>query len=84
MIIARGKYKGDPLLILGLDDDNVARLLTGQIMLLTCETHGDGIPDGWKILIIHGSTEQKMTEELKKFGAISDETSIFKDRRLET
>ena len=82
MIIGRGEWKeGDgPVLILGMSHENIARLLKGEPILLSRETHGDGIPDGWKIFILVGKTEEDLAKMLKP--AIDDQTQIFRDPRL--
>lgn len=88
MIIARAfgesKADGSPgeLLILGLSDHNVARLLAGKPIRITQETHGNGVPAGWSIMIFHGKTEDEMAQMLKEGGAIGPDTEIRRDPKL--
>jgi hypothetical protein len=85
MIIARGTLaeggEGD-LLVLGLSRVNVGRLVSGQPIKVTRETHGDGIPANWTIIIYYGETEQAMADELKQLGLVGPETRIHRDPRL--
>jgi hypothetical protein len=80
MIIGRGDSKDGELLILGLSRENVKRLQEGKPMSLSRAIHGDGIPEGWHILIMFGETEQDMQRELNF--AITAETKIHRDPRL--
>ena len=80
MIIARATEGADEVLLFGLSEENVKRLLDGKPMRLSRETHGDGIPKGWKILIFVGKTEAAMAEMIKPF--CSPQTQIRKDPRL--
>jgi hypothetical protein len=82
MIIARGEDKetGEQLLLLGLSRENLKRLQEGAPMLITRKTHGDGIPENWRIVIIFGETELSMQRELDEF--ITPETKIHRDPRL--
>jgi hypothetical protein len=82
MVIARATADKDELLLLGLSRENVRRLTDGQPMHLKRETHGDGIPEGWEIVIVFGETEQALVAEFRRAEMISPETKIHKDPRL--
>lgn len=88
MIIARAfgesKEDGSPgeLLILGLSDQNVARLLNGQPIRITKETHGEGVPAGWSIMIFHGKTEDDCARMLREADAIGADTKVIRDPKL--
>jgi hypothetical protein len=84
MIIARGELNEDTrqqLLIIGLSNENVARLLRGGPIVMQRKTHGDDVPEGWQIVIFHGKTEEAMAEDLRSMGAL-DGAKIYKDARL--
>ncbi len=85
MIIARAIRMDDSkkeLIILGLSAENVRRLQNGEDILLTRETHGEGIPEHLGISIIYGETEQKMADQLREMGAIGPDTKMQIDPRL--
>lgn len=87
MIIARAvgeSNDGKPteLLILGVSDHNVAALLAGKPMRISRETHGDGVPEGWSIMIFHGKTEDHLAQMLKDAGAVGPDTKIQRDPKL--
>lgn len=89
MIIARATVENKDdgstgeMLILGLSDKNVAKLVSGKPMRITRETHGEGIPAGWTIVILHGKTEDRMAEILSEAGWIGPETKINRDPKLD-
>lgn len=67
MIVGRGTSDdGKQVILLGLSDDNVQRLTDGKPILVTRETHGAGVPEGWIITIVHGKTEQSLAAQLVK------------------
>lgn len=76
MIIARGQIENLEMLLLGLSRENVQRLTQGNPIYLTRKTHGDGIPDGWQIVIIYGETERAMSATLKAVGLVTKDTPI--------
>lgn len=82
MIIARGDIKetGEQLLLLGLSRVNVSKLMQKQPIVLTRKSHGDGIPEGWQIVIMFGETEDHMAKEISAL--ITTETKIHRDPRL--
>jgi hypothetical protein len=80
VIILRGTEGGDEMLILGLSEQNIKKLQEGKPMYLTRKTHGDGIPQGWRIMIFTGKDENKMTEMVKPF--LGPDTEIKIDPRL--
>jgi hypothetical protein len=82
MIIARAGKDETELLILGLSRTNVARLVSGQPIHIRRETHGDGVPDGWEILIVFGENERAIQVDFEKQGLIGPETQIHRDPRL--
>jgi hypothetical protein len=82
MIIARATDKDSELLILGLSRENVTRLLDGQPIRIRRKTHGDGVPEGWEIIILWGETESTMHAAFVKHGLIGPETKIHRDPRL--
>lgn len=83
MLIARATSDdGGECLILGLSQGNIDRLVQGMPMRLTRKTHGDGVPEGWSIIILHGETEQTIADELRRVGAIGAQTRVEVDPRL--
>jgi hypothetical protein len=82
MIIARGEKGGHQMIMLGLSEENVRRLQGGKPIDIKRESHGDGVPEGWEIVIFVGETEQSMKKELESLGAIGPETKITVDPRL--
>ena len=83
MMLARGTNKnGGELLVLGLTSENVRRLAAGMPMHISQETHGEGVPKGWEILIIHGPDEAWLQRKLTEEGAVGPETKVNVDPRL--
>ncbi len=82
MLIARGVDGKDQLIILGLSHENIAGLLAGHPMVLKRESHGDGVPEGWEIVIFTGNTEADLAREFQQSGLIGPDTQIRKDPRL--
>jgi hypothetical protein len=70
------------MLILGLTRVNVTRLINGEPIRITPETHGRGIPEGWTIVIVFGETEVSIAAEFERSGLIGPDTKITKDPRL--
>lgn len=61
MIVGRGDAAdGQNVVLLGVTEDNIKALVSGKPILVSRETHGPGIPEGWKIAIVYG----KDTKEL--------------------
>ena len=85
MIIARSKTgTGKELLIFGLSRVNVERMMAGKPVHIRKESHGDGIPDGWEVVIMFGETEQEMQKQFAKAGMIDQHTKVNIDPRLKT
>lgn len=81
MMIARADNEdGEMLLLLGLSNENLRRLVMGQPMNISRATHGDGIPEKWRIVIMYGKTEQDMQRDLGDM--IGPDTKIHRDPRL--
>lgn len=77
MIIARAMLdEGGEYLLLGVTGENIKRLLAGQPIRLTTETHGAGIPLGWRILIVYGETEKAVVNILRDAGLFTAETAV--------
>ena len=81
MLIGRGEAEGRQLLLLGLSQGNIDRLVRDLPIKITPETH-PGIPDGWEIALIYGQTEQAIAEALRKGGALLPDAKILVDARL--
>lgn len=79
MMIARGHLAHDratEFLMLGLSRENINRLIAGKPIVVKKDTHGDGVPDGWEIVILFGETE------LEKVGFVKPDTKVTIDPRL--
>lgn len=76
MIIARAIGDGTEVLILGVTKRNLEELQKGFPIRLSTETHGAGVPLGWKIAIIYGETEASITEDLVAMGLIGPDTKV--------
>jgi len=84
MIIARSKTKKAQIIMLGLSRENINRMLDGKPVHVREETHGEGIPAGWEIVIFFGETEKEMHEMFIKGGMIGPETKMKIDPRLKS
>ena len=84
MIIGRltSKDSNDMVLLLGLSKINVARLLAGQPIRIRRETHGEGIPEHWEIVILTGETEDEIAKMFEAAGIIGPDTKLVRDPRL--
>jgi hypothetical protein len=82
MIIARGTLEkpNSELLILGLSKKNMERLQAGQPIRVSRPTHGEGIPEGWEIVIFTGETEDAMHKAMEPL--FDSDTKTFRDSRL--
>ena len=81
MIIARATREGGgELLLLGLSMKNLERAFAGDPVHIRKEVHGDGVPDGWEIVIVIGEDEASLYRQLKPL--INQNTVIHKDPRL--
>lgn len=84
MIVAKGEYDGEDMVMLGLSHENVTRLLNNQPIVVQRKTHGDAIPDGLTIIVVADVTEEKIAEKLKRAGLVDDMTTILKSKTLGT
>lgn len=85
MMIARATSdRGEEILLLGLSRGNLERLTQGQPIRLSRETHGDGIPANWKILILFGETEEDMRTMLEAAGVVGSWTKTTVDPSLKS
>jgi hypothetical protein len=75
MIIARGTRDGKELLMLGITQENLIALTEGKPMHLRRETHGDGIPPGWEVVIFYGKTSEDCTKQIRP--AIGPDTKVI-------
>jgi hypothetical protein len=82
MIIARGSNEETETLILGLSHKNVERLLAGQPIHIRRVSHGDGIPEGWEIILLVGETEETIVSQFRKLDIISESTPMIYDKQL--
>lgn len=84
MIIANGENKktGDKVIILGMSNENLRQMVSGNPILLRRETHGEGIPEGWEIAIMFGKTEMEIMAQFRIAGVVGKETKIVVDPRL--
>ena len=76
MIIARAKRinpKGE-VLILGIVQENIIGLTEGHPIVINRKTHGDGVPDGWEIVIVYGKTNADIAAQLRP--AIGEQTTV--------
>ncbi len=84
MIIAKFEKSQDTTLILvGLSDENVKRLLQGKPIYIGEKHAGQGaLPPGYELGIMHGKTEQDIYDQFKAEGLIKETTIVTKDPRL--
>lgn len=78
MIIGRGTQADGTgeLLMLGLSFENLRRLRQGEPIRMTPESHGPGVPLGWKILIVAAETEEALVAALVKAEAVGPATVV--------
>lgn len=76
MIIMRGGGNGKELLILGLSDMNMQKMKEGRPLHIRREIHGEGIPEGWEIIIMNGRTEKEMADQFRAMGIINQDTEV--------
>jgi hypothetical protein len=84
MIVAKGLSEDGKTqcMILGLSSLNIMRLMNNQPMEISREKHGEAIPEGWKIVLLFGQTEQSLFAEMRKAGIIRPDTNVHIDPRL--
>lgn len=82
MIIARAGSEKEPVLMLGLARVNIERLQADQPIKITRKSHGDGIPEGWTIIIMFGETEREMVKALSRAAMVGPDTKFNIDPRL--
>lgn len=77
MLLAQlsAKDSDEQILLLGLTRGNLNRLAAGQPMLLSPETH-PGIPQGWKVMILFGETEEALAAELMTSSSFTADTKV--------
>jgi hypothetical protein len=63
-------------LFLGLTDANIQRLMKGEPIRLTAQTHGGAIPEGWTIGILYGANKEELRIELERAGIIDPGTEL--------
>lgn len=78
MIVARAKGGdgADEILLFGLTRENIKRLVAGNPIRIAGASHGGGVPEGWKVLIVFGETEDALTDALMRSGAVGPETEV--------
>lgn len=70
MIRYRAEPPGrEPIVFLGLSDENVTRLRAGQPIRIAAD---DGIGLGVEVVIYHGATEVELTRELEDNGILPE------------
>jgi hypothetical protein len=84
MIFARGTKDGDDILIIGLSHRNVVRMINGEPITIKRAVHGDGVPEGWQIMIFTDKDEAAMARGLKKIGLIDESTPTHPSKTLGT
>jgi len=83
VIVARAKRdNGGEILMLGLSHENLRRIHDGKPLHVRREAHGDGIPEGWEIVIFTGKDEFEMQRVFQEGGLIGPETKVHVDPRL--
>lgn len=78
MIVARAKADGDDdeILLFGLTRGNITRLVGGEPIRITATSHGGGVPEGWKVLLVFGETEEAISDALMRSGAVGPDTEV--------
>lgn len=76
MITIRKKRGNREYLFLGLTDANVQRLMKGEPIRVTAETHGGAIPEGWTIGIVYGANKEELRIEFERVGIMTPETEL--------
>jgi len=84
MVIARGTIHDnkEEMLILGLSHKNIQELLKRNPIVIRRETHGDGVPAGWEIVICAGESEESIAREFQENGIIGPSTKVIRDPKL--
>jgi AAA domain-containing protein len=70
----------NPIFIIGLTEDNVQRLKSGQPIATPIASFGIDMPG--QIVIMYGRTEQSITDDLATSGWITDQTVMHGDPML--
>lgn len=82
MMLGSGqKEDGTQVLFMGLSLENIRRLVQGKPMVITREAHGEGVPEGWEILVVYGETEDDIVEMMKP--ALNPGVEIHRDPKLD-
>ena len=75
MLVAKAiDHKGQTIILLGVFPENIRRLTAGKPILVSCENHGNAIPDGLKICIAFDQSPEVMLAKMRKHGWVTDET----------
>jgi hypothetical protein len=84
MIKASGRTGlGQPLLILGLSGENVARLAAGEpIKISTAHLAQLGLPGTMEIVIHYGKTEQAILDEFAEHGLVNRDAADAAKRAM--
>lgn len=67
---------GRETIALGVTRQNVRRLVEGEPIRISAETH-PGMSEKIRVLIFFGENERAITEDLKKHGLISEDTKLI-------
>lgn len=78
MVIA----KGDGLLLLGLTAENIHRLIEGDPIRITEESHGAAAIKGLTIIIVADETDTDIYKVLRKVGAVDDSTVVTQPKAM--
>lgn len=76
MIRGRGVANGKPLLLLGIDGENMTRLVADEPILIRPKEMKDmGLPE-MSILICYGKTLADVSVKLMAMGIVDDKTEV--------
>lgn len=82
MIAQMNHEEGKQFILLGLSEMNIRRLVAGEPIKITRESHGDVVPENLIIGIMYGKSEKMMRDVLAKMGLITPDTKETSDPRL--
>lgn len=80
-MIRAGKNSHNPLIIMGLSEENVRRLKQNKPIHASIRSFGVNLPG--EILVMYGPTEQAIAAELERNGIVGQETVAAVDPKLE-
>jgi len=72
--VAHNEERQDRIILLGLVPENVQRLLTGEPIRISAETH-PGFPEDLRVLIVFADDERTIFEALRP--SFSEQTKII-------